>query len=355
MLPIPASVREVTLPWLREALDGHFPRVGSFTWHDLGEGVGILGEVSRLSLSFEDGSTGTVICKCASPFPENVFLAQTMGFYQREVNFYRQTAESVDVRTPHCFHGAISDDGARFVLLIEDIAGATMIDQLSGATVGQTEAVFDLLATLHASLWESDRLYGLGWLPPMNNPLYKGARELAAARLPRFLEQWSGRLPDRTLGAVGALIPRYPEFLDWAVSQGAMTMAHTDCRAENYLWPADGGLVMIDFQFLTRFWGAWDIANWLGASLTTEDRRAHQDALVARYHARLVELGVTGYSLDRCWRDIRGSLLVQCFSGVVVNDLDGANERGRQLLEIIYTRNFLTAEDNDAAATVDWF
>jgi hypothetical protein len=355
---IPSSIRDVTVGWLNERVAGQLPAIAAFTWEDLGEGVGILGEVSRVHLTYvepSDDAPVTLITKFASPFPENVFLAQAMGFYDREVNFYNQAAAGLAVRTPRCYFAEIAPDGASFALVLEEIPGATMIDQLQGATVEQSAQVFDLLASVHAGLWESDQLYGFGWLPPMNNPMYKGSQALAEAKLPSFLATWTDRLPATTLAAVEAFIPRYPEFLDWAVDQGGLTMAHTDCRAENYLWSNTGELAMIDFQFLTRFWGAWDVANWLGASLTTDDRRANQDALVEGYHAGLVARGVKGYSLDRCWRDIRASLLVQTFSAVVVSDLDGANDRGRQLLETIYERNFLTAEDNDVAEALTWF
>jgi len=48
-----------------------------------------------------------------------------------------------------------------------------------------------------------------------------------------------------------------------------------------------------------------DVAYFLGTSVTTDRRRAHEQALVADYHAALVAHGVTGYDADRCWRDYR--------------------------------------------------
>ncbi len=75
--------------------------------------------------------------------------------------------------------------------------------------------------------------------------------------------------------------------------------------------------------------------------------------LVERYHGELIAHGVTDYPLDRCWRDIRASLMVQAFSQVVVSDLDGSNERGASLLDEMVTRTFAAASDYDIAHLAD--
>lgn len=351
MAMIPVSVSDITPEWLNDVLPDDFGTVVAMSWEDLGEGVGILGEVSRIHLTYADGHSGpaTVIAKCQSSAPENIFLCQAMGFYDREVNFYREAGSSLPVPVPRCVHADIAAESVPFVLLIEEIPDVTVMDQIEGAGIDQTRAVFAALATLHAHFWESDELYGFDWLPPMNNDLYKGSAAMAAQRMEPFRAQWQGAVDDATLDAVEAFIPQYPDFLDWAVAQGNQTLAHTDARCENYLFGADGDLTMIDFQFLTRFWGAFDIANWLGASLTTDDRRAHERELVADYHAGLVANGVRDYSLEQLWEDIRACLVVHAFAMVVTSDLDGANERGARLLTAMLERVFAMATDHDIA------
>jgi hypothetical protein len=36
-----------------------------------------------------------------------------MGFYDREVNFYRSLAGAIDVRTPRCYHADIAPTAPR--------------------------------------------------------------------------------------------------------------------------------------------------------------------------------------------------------------------------------------------------
>ena len=355
MALIPNSVQEITVDWLNSVLPDGMNGVSDMHWEDLGEGVGILGEVSRLHLTYDESSDGpkTIIAKCQSPAPENIFLCQVMGFYFREVNFYQKLTDTLPVKVPACYYSDISDDGIPFVLLIEEISDITILDQINGADVDSTKKVFSELAKLHAYYWESEKLYALDWLPPMNNDMYKGSSALAEEKLPSFKENWGEIVDSDVLNAVEKFIPNYGSFLDWAVSQGNQTFTHTDCRCENYLFGPESEITMIDFQLATRFWGVWDISNWLSASLTVEMRRSHENELVDHYYKELVNNGVENYSLDQCWSDLKACLMMQTFSQVIVSDLDGSNERGNELLGQFIIRTFTAAQDHELPSFIE--
>ncbi|MEO1063955.1 MAG: hypothetical protein AAFZ07_21255 [Actinomycetota bacterium] len=349
---VPNQVSDIDVGWLNEVTPDDVGEVTALDARDLGTGVGILGEVARLHLTYAPGHDGpaTMIAKCASPSPESVGLATAMGFYERELSFYRETAATLtDVRVPRPYHVDAAAGSVPFVLLLEDIVGARCPDQIAGLTVDEAGAILDAVAGLHAAFWESPALDELTWLPPMNNDLYKGAGALAEARWDGFVEVWGSRVPATMLAAVEQVIPRYPRLLDWWVEQGHATFAHTDCRAENYLFggaDGDDAVTVVDFQLSTRHVGAWDVANLLGGSLRVDVRREAEEGLVARYHARLVELGVTHYPIDRLWRDIEMSWLQQSFAAVAVSDLEGGNARGDELLAELFTRPFVAAADH---------
>ncbi len=347
-MDIPARARDITPEWMSTVLDAD---VRSIDADHMGEGVGILAEVSRLTLDLGggdgDGPT-SVIVKCSSPAAENVALSSAMGFYDREVSFYRHLADEVALRVPRCFHGDVSEDGAAFVLVLEDIVGARCPDQIEGLGPEDADRILATICGLHAELWESDRLYGLDWLPPMNNPMYQGARELAAARFPAFRERFTGRIPERLLDWAAITIPRYHELLAWWDDKD-VTFAHVDCRAENYLFGGSAGddaVTVVDFQLATRHSAAWDVANLLGGSLRPEVRAAHETELVESYHRRLVAHGVD-HPLDKLWRQYRMSLLQQSLSSVAVSDLQGGNERGGDLLVELMCRPFDALADQE--------
>ncbi len=350
-MTIPTQSTNITAAWLGEVLGKHVTDVRA---ENLGAGIGILGEVARLHVTYATGEQGppTYVSKCQSLASENVGISVAMGFYDREVNFYRNASRQMPVRVPRCYHADMHDSSVPFVLILEDIVGSRCPNQIAGISLDDAERIIDTVSSVHARFWESDQLHSYTWLPPMNNPMYKGAQGMAVPKLAGYLERFGDRLTPATRSAVETVIERYPDYLDWLASQGNATLTHTDCRAENYLFggpDGDDAITMLDFQLCTKFNGMYDIANLISGSLTPDARHQFEARLVERYHQNIAALGVTGYSLDRCWRDYRACLLLQVFGTVVVSDLDGGNDRGNELLAELLLRPALSLNDHDVS------
>jgi hypothetical protein len=359
-MTVPAQVGDITAEWLNEVTADEIGTVLAIRIEQFGEGVGILGQIARLHLTYANGAVGpaTLVAKCQSPAPENQFLAQMMGFYLREVNFYREVANDLDIRVPHAHHADSGEDGLPFVLLLEDIAGARCPDQIEGITPDEADRILTVCAQLHATFWESPRLDEMAWLPPMNNPLYKAGEQMAQARWPGFVERFGERLGSDTMSFVKRACDLYPQMLDHVAAMDHLTFTHTDCRAENYLFGGPDGpdaVTMIDFQLSTRHFGPWDAANLIAGSMTPEVRRDCERDLLEAYHQRLLGHGIEGYTIDRCWLDYRLSLLQSCVAQVIVSDLQGGNKRGDDLLEQLFLRPILAAAEHEVGELLQRF
>ena len=190
-----------------------------------------------------------------------------MGFYAREVNFYNELADQLVMRVPQCHIAEVAPEGAPFVLVMEEVTGAKLVDQLDGATKGETEQIVKTIAVLHARFWDNDALAALDWLPPMNNDMYKAAGGLIAANWAPFVESWSDKVPAEVLGWCEQLKPQYAAMVDYCATWSPQTYAHTDVRADNFLFGGSAGddaVTVLDFQLSTRHVGAWDIAQLPG-------------------------------------------------------------------------------------------
>jgi hypothetical protein len=348
---IPTQSTDISAEWLGQKLGR---RVQAVRAENLGAGIGILGEVARLHVTYAPGETGpaTLVSKCQSLAPENIGIATAMGFYDREVNFYRHAAATMPVRLPRCYAAEMVEGSVPFVLVLEDIVGARCPNQIAGIAVADAERILDTVAAVHAHYWETDELESFTWLPPMNNPMYKGAQALADMRLAGYLERFGDRLNPAALDTITTVIRRYPEYLDWIAGEGNATLTHTDCRAENYLFggpDGDDAITMLDFQLSTKFSGMYDVANLISGSLLPDVRRANEAQLVERYHQAVIGRGVRNFSLDRCWRDYRACLVLQAFGTVVVSNLEGGNDRGAELMNELLLRPALTLNDHDVS------
>jgi len=356
---IPSRVDDISIDWLNDVLGDEFGTIVGLDVAHFGEGVGILGELARLSLTYAPGESGpaSIVAKCATPSVENQFLSVAMGFYVREVNFYLQVADGVDIRVPTPFHAATSETGVPFVLLIEDIVGARTPNQLAGLSVDEARRIISSVVPLHTQFWGTDEVLALDWLPPMNNDMYKGAQAMAVDYFPAFAHHFGDRVPDDMLETIRIACGRYTELLDYTVSVGTPTFTHTDCRAENYLFggpDGDDATTLVDFQLSTRHVGMWDITNLLAGSMVPELRRAHERQLIGEYVEQVQGAGID-FTLEQAMKEYRIGLLQQTTAQVITSDLQGGNDRGAQLLEQLHLRPILAAIDNDVGDVLDDF
>jgi len=357
---IPAQVDDITVDWLNEVLGDEFGTLASIAIEHFAEGVGILGELARITLTYASGESGptTVIAKCPSAIKENHALVLAMGFYVREVTFYREVADRVPMRVPKLHHADMSETSIPFVLVIEDIAGAYTPNQVDGISVEEAAKIISNIVPLHAQFWgDMEQLEALEWLPPMNNDLYKGGQQMGEALYPSFKEHYARHMSEHDMERIGVSCERYTELLDYVVTVGSPTFNHTDCRAENYLFggpDGDDAVTVIDFQLCTRHIGMYDVTNLIAGSMTTELRRAHEHELIQGYVDHIRSHGID-YSMDQAMHEYRVCLLHQCPAQVISSNLEGGNDRGAELLEQLHLRPLFAAIDNNALDLLDEF
>ena len=347
---MPRSLDDFTPQWLTAALD---EEVVSVDIEPVGQGVGILGLLARLHLTYAGAAAGaprTVIAKIASSNPDTVMVAVHYGFYLNEVQFYRECSSTPGLRVPSLYHSDIDDTESAFVLLLEDLAEARLADQLAGCSPADAAHVMDSAAALHSFWWNSPELDDLTWLRPVNNVAYKSAQDQYAQVWPGLVDRFGDRLPARALAIGEAFQPRIGDVFDWVVANRPLSIAHTDFRLDNLFFehPDGSPLTIIDWQLSVRGLGPIDVSYFLSESMSPEDRRAYERPLLERYHAGLIAGGVTGYSFDDLWDDYRMCLVLQLTIPVIGQSMDPGNERGRALMEAMVTRAFIAVDDHDA-------
>ena len=133
--------------------------------------------------------------------------------------------------------------------------------------------------------------------------------------------------------------------------RGTQTLIHGDFRLDNILFgvaPEHHPIALVDWQGIIVSKGVHDLAYLLSQNLKTDLRREHERALVADYHARLEQHGVTGYSADECWDDYRlAALWLFEYAIIIGGGLDPANDRGTAFMTGLVERSSQTIVDLD--------
>jgi streptomycin 6-kinase len=133
-----------------------------------------------------------------------------------------------------------------------------------------------------------------------------------------------------------------------ALDEGPHTLTHGDLHLDNLIFDGRDGrsVVVLDWQTVSVGAPARDVAPFLFGSLSAEDRRTAEGALLDRYAALLAAHGVRGYSREDLRLDCRLALLA-LLAGTIVwigsLDADELSERERALQDAAITDGRLTA------------
>src|ERR1035437_3368689 len=260
----------LTSTWLADALaTGPIERFGVEPI-----GTGQMSESRRVSIDYApgpDSGPASVVLKTASADENSRAAGVGLGVYEREVRFYRELAPRIGGPLAECHLAAIDPQEGWFTLILEDVAPAVQGDQIAGCTVEQARLAIHELAML-----------------------------------PAFLERYGERVaPEHS-----EVCARSVASLDgWAAdSRPPLGLVHGDYRLDNMLFGASDAprrFVAVDWQ--TVSWGPvmTDVAYFLGSSLSVEDRRENEHALVREYHEALHAHGVRDFDWEDCWSGYR--------------------------------------------------
>jgi hypothetical protein len=357
----PSSVDDFTPAYVEGLLrhSGLDVTVDAIDIQPLGEGVGLVGQLLRITLHGTGDLPQAIIAKFPSPYEATKDLAQFFGFFRSEAECYR-AARSHDfgVRMATCYLAEVSDDDRDTIVVLEDLSHLRAADQIAGASLADAELIIDAAAALHARWWDSAELRDADWMRPLDNPAYLAAQDHFEQSMPVFTEMYGDRLAPGSLAIAEAHAPTIRDLLLWTVAERPLTLAHYDYRLDNFLFDDAhagtlDGVVVIDWQLTVRSTGMTDVSYFLVQSLTLDDRRQHCEALLHRWHDGLIERGVRGYSWDDVMTDFRLGVLGQLSIPVVsAANIDPGNDRGRLLVDTLVERNFQALVDYDCGKVI---
>ena len=332
----------------------HGSRVLRVAASTVGEGVGLVGSLARLGLTYDGAAPGaprSLVAKFPSATEQNRELGRLFRFYQREYRFYTGLASSVPMRAPVAYFADLDEETGDSVLLLEDLQYADLCDQLEPPPDTDLATIVDRAADLHSAWWGRGDEPAVSWVPAFTDPMNEGGVATFQMSWEPFVEKFEHTLNPR-IRALGESFPdRMPGFME-RLARPPTTLIHADYRLDNLFFDRSSGedpLRVIDWQLIGMARGPYDVGYFLAQSVEPERRARLEADLLSRYRERLGENGVTGYSEEECLEDYKLAILLSMAIPVSAGGaMDLANERGYALIEAAAVRAFAAIEHLDA-------
>jgi len=357
----PQAPQDLTANWLTETLrrSGELPRggeVAGFSASPIGEGVGLLGSLVRVTPTYSPGAPlgpASLVAKFSTANAENRAVAMAFGVYAREVGFYRHVAPHLAGAAPRCHAAEYDAASGASLLLLEDLDGYRLGDQVAGCTAAEAELLIELLVPLHARYWGRADDPALDWAPRIDGPMQlEGFAQGCAAGWDPCAKRFGHVIAPEILAQRDRFVAAMPE-LSRRMAKPVQTLVHGDLRLDNLMFGARPGqrpAVAIDW-IVTFSAGIHDLAYLLSQNLTIPERRAHERRLVAGYQRRLHALGVEGYAAEQAWSDYLTAVLYMFSYGVLIaGALDASNARAARMMEQLMSRASAAVMDHGLLA-----
>jgi thiamine kinase-like enzyme len=375
-LEIPIVAEEITAEWLTAALRKRgvltTSQVSEIKVEVLGEGEGFVGDVARLHLRYdaeESEAPRTLIAKLPTRNKNNRTMGELLGAYEREIFVYDQLLADLPVRTPRVYYADMDEapnshrdaQGAaalerlpgfflgpimalatfitslrkrRYVLLIEELEGGRVGDQIAGCSAEESERIVRGIARVHARHWGSPALASTWWLRQMDlNPrtlhhIYK--------RNNKTFRNGYVREAGPEMERLFVWIDQHaPDLITQFAAGAPQTLQHCDLRLDNVFFGAGEGsdsIALFDWQLAGRGPGAFDVAYFLSCSLDVNAPVETAEACVRSYHDELVAGGVEDYSFESCLRDYHRGLPIILHRLASTDTMELGDDRGQELI-----------------------
>jgi hypothetical protein len=316
MAHVCTSIEDVTPAWLTAVLQRHGQHVHSVqhihVTHTHDEQLHSISY--RFEAQWSPSAPATLPTRFFLKLPRHRDTEGIASAGAREVAMYRFLAtHQPALPTLPCYDAMYDAQQQRYHLLLADLTHShdqprwhLAIDE------GYVQRTVDCLAQLHAYWWgRTARCWAIATRPTSQQV----AADVQHIRdtLPHFSGAVGAQLTAEEHQLYARLVSAAAQLWARRLDPHHPTLVHGDAHFWNFLYPHSDTTLptyILDWQQQHIDWGVSDLAYMLVLRYPHRTQ-ANEYTFVQRYHAALVEHGVTNYLWDTCWHDYRRAVVEQ--------------------------------------------
>jgi hypothetical protein len=254
---------------------------------------------ARLRLTYDAPTSAPehVFCKLPPLDPARRPSIANTGMGRREALFYSTLAPRLSLRVPEVHLARHDDRDGSFLLLLEDLVttGCAVSDGTWGVSPDAAAVALEELAEMHVRFEHPARREAdAPWVP-----VAKHASDYGAVMLRYGLDHHRDRL-SAEFAAIAELYIARAEALHALWQRGPKTVIHGDAHIGN-LFDDGGRTGFLDWGIINVSTPMREVSYFLNMSMSVEDRRANDAALIRHYLDVRGALGGCEITFDDAW------------------------------------------------------
>ncbi len=350
MSSLPSHPTHITPAWLNEALAERYKGVdvASVDVTEIKEGTN---SNARIRLTYREsvGLPASMFLKLPPLDEARRAAVNRTGMGRREALFYLHLADEVEMRVPSVYVARFDEASGAFVLLLEDLeaTGCSLPDPTAGITPEHAFAAMSDFAALHVQFeTEERRRTKAHWVE-----LNRGGGDYGTKMLEYGLAHHREKLSDE-FAAISRLYIDHQFAVEKAWAAGPITVLQGDGHLGNLFVDRDRP-GFLDWGIIHLGTPIRDVGYFIAMSLSPENRRAHERALLERYLEARREAGGAEIPFDEAWSShrVQASYTVAASCQVVTFPEDATPQR-RVFAAAFLARSEAVIADLDARSAL---
>ena len=231
-------------------------------------------------------------------------MANELGLYEREYYFYESISKYIPIKTPK-FLGLIKDENFNNIgILMLNLNNSNYILNLNlnNEKIDVSLRIIERLAQFHAKFWNKDLQKNFKDLKKHNDSMFNPKwKNFIDARFPIFKDKWKNILTDKQLLKAQNIVNDF-QIIQNKLSENNLTLCHGDVKSPNIFYKKINDIeyepYFIDWQYISIGKGVQDLVFFMIESFDISIINKYKILFKNYYYIKLLENGITNYSID---------------------------------------------------------
>jgi hypothetical protein len=275
---------------------------------------GFIADVIKFKINTYDDKSYSQILKYENQQENGLSkMAKQLDLYRREYYFYTNVSNDINICIPNFYNLLLDENSNNIGVVLENL-----IDKkykinlnLSIEKIDVTLKIVDRMAKMHSKFWNKNLKKQYPELKCSTDIIFCPFFEnFIDEKYGLFKQKWFGNLNDKQIGICNEIVKDFNKIQQRFSTGANLTFIHGDIKSPNIFYDVehDNEPYFIDWQHCAIGKGVQDLIFFILESFDIVNIKQIFFLTKHYYYIKLIEYGITNYSLEEYEKDIHDAI-----------------------------------------------